>query len=162
MFKAHIKLEVLKQLSQKQLSGYDLMKHFEETGPKKPSPGYIYPLLIDLQKKGFVSVKKDNRRKIYSITLKGRKFLAKLENKHEDMLKRMIEVWEPIAGKKEMAEFKKFKLTHGNNTIFIRDRALMERFRKILFSFYEKKNIKKRPAMKKILEETIKKLEKIK
>lgn len=161
MFKAHIKLSVLEELSGKSLSGYDLMKSMGERR-KKPSPGYIYPLLNDLEKKNFISVKKDKRRKVYSITQKGRKFLKNLKGKQEDMLRRMVEIWEPIAEKKEISELKNFKLTHGKDNPFMQDGDLIERLRKAIFSFYGNGKNKKRNAMKKILEETIKKLGKIK
>ncbi len=62
---AMIKMMVLKELNAKEQSGYDLMKKINMSG-NKPSPGYIYPLLQDLKKRGFVSYIEEKRRKVYS------------------------------------------------------------------------------------------------
>ena len=72
MYKGNLKHIVLKALSHEDMSGYKLMKFLEETTGKKPSSGSIYPLLDDMKKEHLVSVKQDGRRKIYSLTKKGK------------------------------------------------------------------------------------------
>lgn len=71
----HLKALVLKLLSKKDMSGYDLMKSIGEHIGKKPSPGSMYPLLDSLIKDGFASVKQVKRRKVYKITSEGRQEL---------------------------------------------------------------------------------------
>lgn len=148
---------VLKHLNKEILSGYDLMKYLGEYG-NKPSPGYIYPLLRDLQTNKFISVKKEGRRKIYSISKKGKNLLENLENKHKEMMKTMA----GIGDKKEMKEFIKLKSDMKKNNYFLQDRATLEELRKLISLFYREKSDEKRKKMKKVLEETIKKLENLK
>ena len=158
MFKSHIKLMVLKQLSNEKLSGYDLMKIIGEMG-KKPSPGYIYPLLEDLEKKDFISVKKESRKKVYSITQKGKKLLESLETNKEEMLKSMMRILEPITEKKEIDRFMKLKSNIKKENPYLQDGELLEKLRNAIFSCY--KNPEKRNKIKIVLEETIRKLEKL-
>ncbi len=122
MFKAHIKLITLKELSKESLSGYDLMKHIECFG-KKPSPGYVYPLLKGLKEKGFISSKEDKRKKVYSITVKGKKLLDDLQKNREYMMKKMRNVLKPIADKDEIRELSFYK--HKG---FFKDRDILVRF----------------------------------
>lgn len=77
MIIAQIKMWVLEELHEKESSGYDILKKIEHFSGKKPSPGYIYPLLNDLKEKGFVSLKEKGRTKIYRITPKGKKNSSK-------------------------------------------------------------------------------------
>jgi len=158
MFKSHIKLMVLKQLSNEKLSGYGLMKSIGELG-KKPSPGYIYPLLKDLEKKDFISVKKESRKKVYSITQKGKKLLESLETNKEEMLKSMMRILEPIAEKKEIDRFMKLKSDIKKENHYLQDEELLEKLRNAIFSCY--KNPEKRNKIKIVLEETIRKLGKL-
>ncbi len=161
MFKAHIKLIVLEELSKKSLSGYDLMKSIGEIG-KKPSPGYIYPMLNDLKKKGFVSVKSDERRKVYSITQSGKKFLRSLKIKRKSMFKKMIEIWEPIANKKELENLKRLGLGGSKGSPTLQEIGLIKRLHKSIFLVYENGNKKQKDEIKNILKETIERLGKIK
>lgn len=160
MFKSHIKLIVLKQLSTKKSSGYDLMKSIESFG-KKPSPGYIYPLLGDLQKKGFISVKQKGRKKIYSITSKGKKLLENLKANHRKMLMNTAKIIRPIADKKELDILLNLRLGIKKEGLLSKDRQLFEKLKETMLSVYGKSDREKINKMKKILEETIKKLNKI-
>ena len=148
---------VLKHLNKESLSGYDLMKSFETVG-KKPSPGYIYPLLKDLQNKKFISVKKDKRRKVYSITKKGKELLKNLEDKHNQMIKAMYEVGD----KKEMNNFLRFKDYMENGNYSLKDKNIIEKLHKSIFSIFKTKKEENKKQMRKILEESIKKIKSIK
>ena len=69
---------VLKMLSEKPLSGTEIIEQIEtQTGSWKPSPGSIYPLLAWLVKKGFTKeLPRDEMGfKRYVFTEKGKKFL---------------------------------------------------------------------------------------
>jgi formylmethanofuran dehydrogenase subunit E len=85
MFKGYQKLMVLKELSKSDLSGYSLMKRLEELSGKKPSPGYIYPLLKELTDSNYVSKKSDGRKNIYSILKKGRTLLKDMQANHDEL-----------------------------------------------------------------------------
>lgn len=149
---------VLKHLNKEILSGYDLMRYLDMSG-NKSSPGYIYPLLKDLQRNTFISVKKEGRRKIYSITQKGKKLLEDLENKNREMM----EIMAGIRDKREVKEFIKLK-SHmmGKNGFSLQDIEKLKKLNKLIFSFYKDKNYEKREKMIKVLENTTKRLEKLK
>lgn len=134
MFKSHIKLMVLRHLSKEALSGYDLMNYLGEY-ENRPSPGYIYPLLKDLQKKGFILVKKEERRKIYSISPKGTKLLENLKNKHEEMMNTMA----GIGDKKEIKEFIRLRAHMKRDYLFSQDKETLIKLNKTIFSFYTDK-----------------------
>ena len=157
-----IKMMVLKELNTKEQSGYDLMKKIGGLNNDKPSPGYMYPLLRDLEKRGFVSCIEDKRRKVYSITKEGRKFLNSLASKHEQMMTSMIKNFEPIITKGEMNEFYKLHSKmqqHRDKTMS--DMDVLDRLRKALFSTYEKNYDKKRPKIRSIIKKATQQLERL-
>ena len=79
MIKGFFKIIILKKLNERDRSGYDLIKEIESLFEKKPSAGSIYPMHNDLFDKEMITCKEEDRRKIYSITSEGKKFLK--ENK---------------------------------------------------------------------------------
>jgi len=97
----YLRLLVLKQLSSREMSGYDLMKNIEkETGFWKPSAGSIYPLLNQLLGKGILDVAEEGRRRVYSLTKHGKqKFIEIKKNKDElaDKMQRNMRVLECIS-----------------------------------------------------------------
>ncbi len=122
------------------------MKNLSECG-ESTSPGYIYPLLKNLKEKEFISFKQVDRKKIYSITIKGKKLLEDLCKNKEEMFSKMIS----IADDKEKKEFFKIKkdieCMHCNK--------LLQKFHKTLFIVYSKNKGK----VDIILEQAIKKME---
>jgi len=161
MFKSNIKLMVLRQLSKVKMSGYDLMKSCGDYCTK-PSPGYIYPLLNDLQGNGFISVKKEGRRKIYSLTEKGMKLLDTLKTKREETINSFAKILEPITQKSELQRFIKSKSSIGKNDLSLQDQYQLKDLNILILSFYQDRNNDNREKMKKIVNETIKKLERLK
>jgi len=85
MFKGFQKLMVLKELIKNDLSGYSLIKRLEEITGKKPSPGYIYPLLKELTTHKYIIKKVDGRKNIYSIVQKGKKLLGELQKDNDEL-----------------------------------------------------------------------------
>ena len=83
---------VLKELNNANLSGYDLIKELTAVLGKAPSPGTIYPLLKELQSKDIVTVKKEGRRKIYSITTKGKQLMESILKEKEEIMLKHIEL----------------------------------------------------------------------
>jgi DNA-binding PadR family transcriptional regulator len=98
MFKGHLKLLVLKALDKEPESGYNLMKSLAEMAGKRPSPGSIYPLLDDLHKQGMVSVRASGRRKIYSLTKKGKSTEQDALKTKDDLQKMLIQTMNVFAG----------------------------------------------------------------
>ncbi|NQV09087.1 PadR family transcriptional regulator [Candidatus Woesearchaeota archaeon] len=81
---------ILKALSKREMSGYSIMMHVEEKTGKKPSTGSVYPILEDMLKIQFVSVKRDGRRKLYKLTLLGKKHLEEFMKQKDDMMKNLV------------------------------------------------------------------------
>ncbi len=163
MFIAQIKLWVLKELNEKESSGYTLIKKITELCGKKPSPGYIYPLLNGLLEKNFVTVKQKGRKKIYYITKQGKDFLKNLINNQKKTIRSLLKTIEPIIEKKEISKMNKFlKQISKTKDILIQDTDLFNDLRETILSIYLKNSKKNRNKTRKILKETIKKLKKLK
>ncbi len=102
MIRGHLRVIVLKNLADNDMSGYSLMKKiYAETGCK-PSTGSMYPLLDNFLDSGFATVKKSGRKKVYSITEKGKENLKPLLEKKDEIIDQIAEGWkvfEAISGK---------------------------------------------------------------
>ena len=81
MLKGYMKLAVLASISRRPLSGYGIMKKIaEETlGFWKPTCGGVYPILRELEEKGYIegewAFRGKRKMKIYGITDEGEKLL---------------------------------------------------------------------------------------
>ena len=91
MIKGQLKLIVLKTLSEREVSGYSIMKHIEKATGWKPSTGSVYPLLDELLVSGDVKVRKKDRKKLYRITVLGKEKLKKLMDTKEEILSKLVE-----------------------------------------------------------------------
>ncbi len=69
-----LKVFILKMLATENMHGYAMMNKIEEvTGGKwKPSSGSMYPALMHLRHAGLIKAKLSEKRKMYTITAKGR------------------------------------------------------------------------------------------
>lgn len=85
---------ILWLISQKPLSGYKIVKEMKRLTGQNFHPGVIYPLLYELEEKGFVWgkwVQKGRRRiKYYSITEKGTELLNRLRQLFEMPVKEVL------------------------------------------------------------------------
>ncbi|MFB3889969.1 MAG: PadR family transcriptional regulator [Candidatus Bathyarchaeia archaeon] len=85
---------ILWLVSQKPMSGYGTIKELERLTGQNLSPGVVYPLLYELEKKGFISGKwtqKGGRRiKHYTITESGTSLLARLRKTFEMPVKEIL------------------------------------------------------------------------
>jgi formylmethanofuran dehydrogenase subunit E len=81
---------VLHKLGEKPLSGYSMMKEIHSSSGQKPSFGSIYPMLDRMHHDGLVSVKQDGRKKIYTLTQKGKLHLAEVKLHREQLIGEMI------------------------------------------------------------------------
>ncbi len=160
MFNAQIKLGVLKSLNRKNHNGYELINGLSQTFGKKPSPGYIYPLLKDLKERGFVTEAKSGNKNIYSITKDGKYFLDGLLKKREESMKLMLQAVEPLADKKEIKMFKDFmEKIKDEKSPFNEQDGLFEEFRREAWKAMSDKN--KKENFRAIMKNTIKQLKKL-
>jgi len=88
--KGILKLLILKELKERELSGYDLMRIIGEK-LKKPSPGSIYPVLKDLREKGFLNVRSEGRKKVYTLSEKGRNVLEEMVERERNVILKKVE-----------------------------------------------------------------------
>lgn len=88
-----VKFYTVLLLSEKPKHGYDIIKEISEKLDKKISPGEIYPFLKLLKKHGLIGIKVEGRRKkkIYSLTKKGRDFVKKSLNRFGNLISIAIE-----------------------------------------------------------------------
>jgi DNA-binding PadR family transcriptional regulator len=88
MQKGYLKLALLYILTRNSIHGYDMIKRLNKlsVGAIKPTTGGLYPTLKDLEVKNLIkgewSLKPDERKKIYKITLKGKEVLKEAINQH--------------------------------------------------------------------------------
>jgi DNA-binding PadR family transcriptional regulator len=89
--KGFLKLHILGVLAEGPSHGYEIMHCIgHHTGHMwRPSPGSMYPALESLESKGFISCQGDGRRKVYSLTPKGRDVLVQIRKKHDEQFLEM-------------------------------------------------------------------------
>ncbi|GAB1768586.1 PadR family transcriptional regulator [Priestia megaterium] len=82
--KGNLQFVILKMLQTESKHGYQIIKDLEEEfkGFYSPSPGSVYPILQMLEDREFVSISKEGKKKVYTITGEGKQFLE--ENINED------------------------------------------------------------------------------
>ena len=98
--KGYLKYSVLRLLSEKSLSGSEIMNEIEKEteGHWKPSPGSIYPLLAWLQDKGYsrIASEQEPGMKRYTLTEEGKAFLKEHIRRRKDIQERFIGVRPPF------------------------------------------------------------------
>lgn len=156
---------MLHTLSEQSLSGYSLCKEIEQKTGQKPSFGSIYPILERFLKENLVTVKKDGRKKIYTITAKGKSQAKEFRNKRTALIDDMIQQSKTFAELTEcdpepmvaMLE----KLKKGEDPLHpIAKEAV--KLRDLLFTMSQDGRINKhQKEIKHILNNTIKRLENI-
>jgi len=91
IFKGNLKFLVLYILSSGPVHGYGLFKELEKKFHWKPSCGTLYPVLNDLEAKGYIdgreTVECGRFKKIYSLTLNGKTLLEKMSTDMKNSLK---------------------------------------------------------------------------
>lgn len=92
--RAFLKYIVLKIIKEKPTHGYDIIKTVElrSNGRWTPSAGSIYPILEKLESKGFIQSEGIERRKVYTITLKGVKGLDRMTQEKLELLNEMSRI----------------------------------------------------------------------
>jgi len=90
-FRGHLKLLILKMLSEEPMHGYGLMNELEEAyGIPHPSPGTVYPILSSLRRRGLIEAVGGGKRekRVYRTTEAGKKYLEE----HSDELEEVLEL----------------------------------------------------------------------
>ena len=165
MMKGYLKFIVMKNLLNKKLTGYDLIKQIhKDTKTWKPSFGSIYPLLEKLLIEKYTTVEKIGRKKFYTLTKLGKNNLEQINLTKESLADRMIAHWNVFGNIKDknetgfmmeiMESMKQGKLP------FSEYNPELAKFRAAIF---EAKSKNKNPfKVKLILKGTIKELKQIK
>jgi DNA-binding PadR family transcriptional regulator len=161
MFKSHVKLQVLATLVDGERSGYDLMSALAVHGAKQ-SPGYIYPLLHDLKERGYVSVHAEGRRKLYSITPKGKRLLATLEQNKEEMLRNTLRTLAPIVEREELDQYMRFRAKiDKHKQHLLADLDVMQGFHDAIFAVYDTNDPVQRKQLRAIMLNTTKEIRRL-
>ena len=79
-----LKMWMLKITSEKEVSGYEIIKKVNELTGKKPSTGSVYPLLKTMQNEGWIVGKKLPNKTLYQITDAGKKVLKAHDSLKDD------------------------------------------------------------------------------
>ncbi len=91
---AFIKLHILYHADKEEVFGIGLMEELARHG-YTVSPGTLYPTLAKMESEGYLSVESrtvlHKQRKYYRITAKGRKLLAQLKDKIQELYEEVIE-----------------------------------------------------------------------
>jgi DNA-binding PadR family transcriptional regulator len=167
MLKNQLKLIVLKKLEDKSLSGYDLIKEiYNSTGTWKPSFGSMYPLLKDLHANKLVTVKVANRKKVYSITVLGKKTLKEALAASQNIIETMAREFKMMESICSVHEKKHLdiiiKKIHSDETIFGGFTDEIDRFQRVMIQLIADTRFKYREQeIKKILNATINKLKNV-
>jgi len=103
MITGHLRYLLMNSLAENPLSGYGLMKKIKSDtcGCYKPSTGSVYPILKDLLKEKDVECKTMGRKRVYSLTKKGKEELSHKPIDHDLLVKKMVEatrVFEKLSG----------------------------------------------------------------
>lgn len=95
MEKGTFKYLVLETLKDRPMHGYEIMRAICDrfSGFYTPSAGLVYPTLQMLEDLGYVSVKEESGKRVYSITDEGRDFIAKRKETIEDIIKKHENFW---------------------------------------------------------------------
>ena len=165
MMSGYLRLIVMKNLANKKLSGYDLIKQIEkDTGTWKPSFGSIYPLLEKLLKEKLVEVEAEGRRKLYYLTNEGKKHLVVIDKSKNKLVDGLIAAWNAfgkITDRREMNfMLEVFNSLKKGHLPFKELNPELNEFRATIFELYS--SGKDRKKMKAILKETARKLKTLK
>lgn len=152
---------MLDELRKKHMSGYALMNAIKETYNIKPSPGSVYPLLECLKEENIIQVKELKRKKIYSITAKGRKRLKNIAKKKLEILNSIEEGVNLLCGLSERsrdAELLRYMINEikGGKLPFAHLNPELMKFRNCLLPYMVEKENKKIAKIKKILKQATK------
>ncbi len=158
--KGILKLLILKELEKSDATGYELIQKISVKTSKKPSPGSVYPLLKELANSGFLTVRVEGNKKIYSLSEKGKKVLEEALKQEKEAILRKIEVLKSSGILSEDEADKMFQFISMKKELWMKLFELRNwtRFLHLLANALEKS----KSEVEEILDEAIKKLEMVK
>lgn len=86
----YLEVLVLDELQSSARTGYELMDILHKKLGARPSPGSMYPLLNYMLKSGLISLKKEGRKKKYSLTNLGKKKLSEKIKEKEHLISKHL------------------------------------------------------------------------
>lgn len=91
---ADLQLLILALLEEKPAHGYELIRALEEKsgGFYTPSPGVIYPALTYLDEIGHAEAEPEGKRKLYSITVEGKAYLAENRERADGLFEALARI----------------------------------------------------------------------
>ncbi len=167
--KGYLRIAILKELARAELTGYDIMRRLEVAIGNRPSPGSMYPMLKDLQAKGFLNSRREGRRKLYSITKSGRSRIKALCDNKLDLLNSHVQffkIYGSIYGDKTVLPMLD-KLTQEGLSCECRHKGvdpadLIELHTRIIDTLINIEQLSEQKSFSKIIKETNAKLSKLK
>ena len=164
--KGFLRFYVLKLLSEKPMSGSEIMQEIGKMsrGSWKPSPGSIYPLMAWLADKGYVeetpTVEKGIKR--YALTEQGKKFLEENAQRREEIQRRFRFIGPPFFPGPPPFEFF-CEEPDSEGALKLRDSAkgLMTKLWKLRENLHENYSEDVANRTKAVLEEAAKKIDEI-
>lgn len=109
-----LKLLVLALLVEKDRHGYEIISEIAKLtkGQWKPTSGSLYPLLTQLERKGFIvsreEIEKGRRRKVYRITDKGIEKLLRMYETVEEIIVNVVRFLRSIRDKLRRYKYDEF------------------------------------------------------
>jgi DNA-binding PadR family transcriptional regulator len=114
--------------------GYEIMKHIEQECPYwKPSPGSVYPMLQKLQRERLITEKDFGKRKVYTLTKKGRERIKKFDVYKNEVKEKMVSLFRMMGEEKISYIEKSFDLFENIK----RDPAKLTKAAKLRKNFLE-------------------------
>lgn len=92
MRKGFLRFIILRIIDESPAHGYEIIKQISTLtrGGWEPSPGSIYPILSLLESRGYITSCVDGKRKVYTLTERGKSLLSRvnahIQQMHEEML----------------------------------------------------------------------------
>ncbi len=156
--KGILKILILKELEKNEATGYELIQKIS-TKMKKPSPGSVYPLLKELASAGFLNVRAEGNRKIYSLSEKGKAVLEEASKREKEAILRKIEVLKSSGIISEDEASKMFQFISMKRELWMKLYELRNwiQFLNLLAEAIEKS----KSEVEEIIDEAIRKLEEI-
>ncbi len=153
-----LKLLILKELEKSDATGYELIQKISVKA-KKPSPGSVYPLLKELANAGFLNVRVEGNKKIYSLSEKGKAVLEEASKREKEAIMRKIEVLKASGIISEDEANKMFQFISMKRELWMKLHELRNwaQFINLLAKAIEKS----KSEVEEIIDETIRKLEEL-
>ena len=165
--RGQLKTTTLNILADKPMSGSELVQTIESQLGWKPSYGSIYPMLDQLLKEQLVTYHTDKKKKIYTLTLNGKKALKQNRKNKESLVKllnKTYSIMKEVYGIDMSNIDEKIAEEIGQGTIAFEDiQQESTDMKKEIFRIMKAKTYKKnRTELKKILQETTQKMKRLK